>query len=269
MKKLICEEKIMNELYIVRWPRDVSSVYVHGATLTHSPNQPVYYANEVLSPGQIICTWQSLSNYLESGIAPSLPLLKAEKEYTIQLNFEADNVLPVQLQIEFFDSTGAVIASQRSTDYTFRFKVPKGTLSYNIHLVNLRHRWIKFDYLVLQEVVAEYIIEKEFKPHCDWIYVKESYKQDPQELRLIVNYGMKRILPVVLEKDSNAGMVHVYTDGVEIVQVIRELMSKFKLKYTVPLHIEAGINFYGLPEEIIGQLKHLNFRNLRLEEEKE
>lgn len=95
----------MSELYLMRWPQNLSAVYVNGATIRYSQDQSVYYANEVLSPGQIICTWSSATDYLVSGNSPSLPLLKINRTYELSLRLKADNDLPVQVQIDFFGWT--------------------------------------------------------------------------------------------------------------------------------------------------------------------
>ena len=241
----------MNEIYIVRWPKDISAVYMHGSTLKYSQNNPVYYANEVLSPGQIICSWRSISDYLSSGISPSLPMLQAEEDYTLDLKFESDNDLPVQIQIDFFDTYGEKIHSERSTEYNFQFNVPKGMACYEIHLVNLRHSWIKFDYLSLQHVNKKIVIEKEFNRHYNWIHVYPAKQLPKQKIRLIVNYGLKSILSVSFREDVDYEQVFIYSDGQNIEELIEKIIYEFQVKRNYRLFFEAGLGFYMFSHEII------------------
>lgn len=247
----------MNEVYIVRWPKDISAVYMHGSTLKYSPNHPVYYANEVLSPGQIICSWRSLSDYLSSGISPSLPMLQAGEEYTIDLKFEADNDLPLQLQIDFFDSYGEKLHSERSTEYHFRFKVPKGMVRYEIHLVNLRHRWIKFDYFSLQRTNEKIAIEKVFNPHYSWIHVHSAKHIPKQKVRFIINYGLKNTLPVSIRNDVDYEQVFAFSDGQKVEELVEEILYEFQVKRECQMTFEEGLGFYSFPREIIRKFERL------------
>lgn len=245
----------MNEIYIVRWPKDISAIYMHGSTLKYSQNNPVYYANEVLSPGQIICSWRSISDYLSSGISPSLPMLQAEEDYTLDLKFESDNDLPIQIQIDFFDTYGEKIHSERSTEYNFQFNVPKGMACYEIHLVNLRHHWIKFDYLSLQHVNKKIAIEKEFNRHYSWIHVYPAKHTPKQKVRFIINCGLKNILPVSIRDDVDYEQVFVYSDGQKIEELIEKIIYEFQVKRNYQLTFEEGTGFYTFPQEVIHKLE--------------
>lgn len=246
----------MSELYIIRWPRSISSVYAHGAILKYSQNKSVYYANEALSPGQIICTWTSASDYLLSGIAPTLPLLEAGAYYNLGLQFKADNDLPLQIRIDFFEVYGEKISSYSNTDYQFRFKVPKSTVSYKIHLVNLRHRWIEFDYFTLQKSEEKLVIAKEFNQHFDWVYAHPVQQQKmKQEVHVIINCGIKSILSLPLQEGLNYEQVFVYTDGQDIGKLIESLVQEFQVKQNYRITFKKGIGFYTLPEEIAKKLE--------------
>lgn len=246
----------MNELYVIRWPRSITSVYVHGAILKYSQDRSVYYANEVLSPGQILCTWASASDYLSSGIAPTLPLLQEEVCYSLGLQFKSDNDLPFQIRIDFFEAYGKKIISYSSTDYQFQFKVPKGTVSYEIHLVNLRHHWIEFDYLTIKKIEENIVIKKEFSQHYDWVCAYPVQQQKmKQEVRVIINCGIKSILSLPLQEELNYEQVFVYTDGQDIGKLIESLVHEFQVKQNYRITFEKGIGFYTLPEEIAKKLE--------------
>lgn len=253
----------MNDIYIVRWPRDISAVYVHGATLKYSQHNLVYYANEVLSPGQIICSWRSISDYLSSGISPSLPMLQAEEYYTLDLKFESDNDLPVQVQIDFFDTYGEKISSERSIEYSCRFKVPKGMASYEIHLVNLRHHWINFDYLSLQHVDKKVDLEKEFNRHYSWVHVYPAKHTPKQKVRFIINYGFKSIISLSIREDVDYEQVFVYSDGQNIEELIEKLIYEFQVKRNYQLTFEEGSGFYTFPHEAIHKFEINMIRNVK------
>ncbi|HGF7723026.1 TPA: accessory Sec system protein Asp3 [Enterococcus faecium] len=240
----------------MRWPRNVSAVYVHGATLRYEKDNGVYYANEVLSPGQIICSWQSVSDYLSSGIIPSLPLLKVNKQYELDIKFKADNALPVQIQINFFDEQHEMIQSYSSTEYSFRFDTPSESAYYEVNLVNLKHHWIYFDYLSIAEVQEKNIvIEKHSRQNYEWIYVRTSERETSERVRLIVNRGPRSIVPVSLNLDTNDKQIFVYTNGQDMDKLIKSInntLPHINAKQTI---IEAGTGFYTLPSETVSKIK--------------
>lgn len=245
----------MRELYIMRWPRDLTAVYVKGATIRYEQEQSVYYANEVLTPGQIICTWSSMTNYLSSGCSPSLPLLKTGKTYELRIKLKADNVLPVQIQINFLDGERVVLASYRGTDPSLAFRVPEGTVSYDVHLVNLKHQWLRFEFLTIGEVgSAREIAGAVFGQGYEWVHVCPSRAPKGGRIRIIVNKGPRSILPVSLGEGMDEEGIFIYTNGqafTSLVQSLDQIRFYREMRYT----FEAGLGYYHLPSEFIDQLK--------------
>lgn len=247
---------MMSELYLMRWPQNLSAVYVNGATIRYSQDQSVYYANEVLSPGQTICTWSSATDYLVSGNSPSLPLLKINRTYELSLRLKADNDLPVQVQIDFFDGHKEVLDSYRGTDSRLKFKVPKGTISYEVRLVNLKHEWLRFESLSIGEIGAvERIFDTTFRPHYDWVHVCPLRGSNQKTVQLIVNQGPRSILPVSLHESINVEQVFIYTDGQAIDSLIQSLSDTLRFKPEAQLSLEAGLGYYYLPSEFIIKFK--------------
>lgn len=246
---------MMSELYLMRWPHNLSAVYVNGATIQYSQDQSVFYANEVLSPGQTICTWSSVTDYLASGNPPSLPLLKINKTYELSLRLKADNDLPVQVQIDFFDSHQEVLDSYRGTDSRLKFKVPKGTISYEVRLVNLKHEWLRFESLTIGEIgVVERIFEVTSRPHYDWVHVRPLRESNRKTVRLIINQGPRSILPVSIHERCDVEQIFIYTDGQAIDSLIQSL-SQLHFKHEAKLSLEAGLGYYHLPGEFMVKFK--------------
>lgn len=255
----------MSDLYIMRWPRNLSAVYINGATIRFSKDQSVYYANEVLSPGQVICTWTSISDYLSSGNAPTLPLLKVNKEYELKTKLEADNELPVEIQINFFDDEKVLIQSYRKAGETLVFKVPKGTVSYEIHLVNLKHQWLHFENLSISENnAADRIVGTAFRQHYEWIHVRPIRGSNLNSIRLILSKGPRSILPISLHESIDYEQIFVYTDGRDIDQLIRSLNQTIRYKYDVQITLEAGLGYHSLPSEFVAKLEKSLKQNKKL-----
>jgi accessory Sec system protein Asp3 len=240
----------------MRWPRDLSKVYVNGATIRYSVDQSVHYANEVLSPGQIICTWSSTTDYLSSGSAPTLPLLKINKAYELGITLKSDNSLPVQLEIDFRDVNQELITSYRSTEDRLVFTVPKGTIFYEVHLINLKHHWINFETLMISEIgVLERIISKTFNTHYSWVYTCPIRGSNHKSIRLIINKGTKSILPVSVHESINYEQIFIYTDGQDISKLIDSLSQTLRFKQDVQFIFEAGLGYYYLPSEFVLKLE--------------
>lgn len=240
----------------MRWPRNISAVYIHGATIRYEKDKSVYYANEMLSPGQVICSWQSVTDYLSSGNAPSLPLLKANKKYELDIKIKADNDLPIQIQINFFDDHHEIIQTYSSTEYSFHFEVPNGMAFYEVNLVNLKHRWIRFDYFSIGEVLEnKRVIEKHSRQNYEWIYVRTLERETSERVRLIVNRGPRSIVPVSLNLDTNDKQIFVYTNGQDIDKLIKSINNTLPHINVYQTIIEAGVGFYTLSSEDIKKIK--------------
>ena len=246
----------MNEFYIIRWPQNMSAVYVNGATIKYSNNQSVYYANEVLSPGQTICTWSSATDYLSSGNPPSLPLLKVNKTYELSLKLQSDRGLAVQVQIDFFDAQRKLLDSYWGTELRFSINVPKGTVSYEVRLVNLTHKWICFEFLSIGEIGAiEKIFEICSRAHYDWVHTRPIRDSNVGKIKLMVNKGPRSILPISLDDSIDYEKVFIYTDGKQIEQLIKSLSQTLRFNHSNQLILEEGLGYYHLPSEFIVKFK--------------
>lgn len=246
----------MSELYIMHWPNDLSAVYVNGATIRYSKDQSVDYANEVLSPGQILCTWASTTDYLSSGSAPCLPLLKINKTYELGVKLEADNPLPVQVQVNFWDANQVLLDSYRGTESRLAFTVPKGTFTYEVHLVNLKHRWIHFETLTISELGAmDRVVGTGFSQHYDWVHVRPLRGSNHKSVQLIVNQGPRSILPLSLHERDDVEQIFIYTNGQDIEPLIQSLAQNLRNKPDAQLSLEAGLGYYHLPSEFIVKFK--------------
>lgn len=239
----------MNKLFIIRWPTNPKAAYVNGATIRYFQNKNVYYANEVLSPGQVICSWYSETDYMGSGLLPTLPLLSAGKKYQLSLRLKSDNVMPVQISLKFLDSNKNVIAVNRSTDMHFDFTVPTATVTYQIELINLNHKWLLFDYLIIQESLAVEDISTAayLKPHYDLVHVTQS---DNQAIEIVVNAGPKTIIPIDVDSQKKTDQIYMFTDGSDIDKMMRHLHYIFAHQSYSQSMIVPGIGFYTLSDSV-------------------
>lgn len=247
----------MSDLYIMRWPSNLSAVYVNGATIRYFKNRYVYYANEVMSPGQIICSWYSATDYLDSGIAPSLPLLQANKSYELDFRLKSDHALPTQMQIKFYDHQHQIIQSLSDTENHLNFVVPDNTVAYEINLINLKHSWIMFDYLAIREAVNNepIVIEKRFKQHYDWIHATEATKIKLQIARLIISTGPKSLIPITINHEESVAQIFVFTDGNELDKLIADLRYTFQHKHYDQIILSPGVGYYAIAGEITKQIE--------------
>lgn len=246
----------MSELFIVKWPINISSTYIHGATLRYSKNKSVYYSNEVLSPGQVICSWHSVTDYLLMGAVPELPLLKQGREYYIKIFLDADNKLPVQININFFDHNKDNIESFSSTDFNFNFIVPVGTVSYDVNLINLKHQWIKFDYLLISDMDnTELVVDKVFRKNYECIYPHKFIDSKSTDATLIVSKGPKNITSSNIDIYDTTDHIFIYTNGEDIDNLVTDLKLIFNVHKYNNLTLQPSLEFYALPHNFIKKLK--------------
>ena len=68
----------------------------------------------------------------------------------------------VLVQIDFLDGHKEVLDSYRGTDPRLVFTVPKGMVSYEVRLVNLKHEWLHFEFISIGEIGAVELMSATF-----------------------------------------------------------------------------------------------------------
>jgi accessory Sec system protein Asp3 len=138
--------------YFVAWPPEYADVWINGSTIRTLSDNRTYYANEMISPGQIIAKWRSQTNYLETGVQPTLPLLKRDHQYFFDAVIKANREPAVQWQIVFFDVGGNMIDEMTFQSNKGTFLFPKDATTYEVNLINLYHKWLEFTYFEISDV---------------------------------------------------------------------------------------------------------------------
>ncbi|GAK31175.1 hypothetical protein WOSG25_080070 [Weissella oryzae SG25] len=244
----------MTNVYFVRWPNDLSDVSVHGSTIQLLPDGTTYFSNVFFSPGMPICTWHSKTDYMLSGGAPSLPLLEANSEYHLSAILEADQALAVQLEIKYFDVRGNLIETDNFADLEVDFVLPNEAVSYDISLLNLKHQWIKFKYLILSDSSKIDKLDINFSRHSGWVTVNDSTNQ-PDSNKYVVNFSFGQLTELNFN-DSEINRIFAYSDGnrPDFLELMNKLGNKFLNQSGSTLSILPGKNFEYFPTDLREEL---------------
>lgn len=142
----------MNKNYFINWPKNYKDMAINGSTISYQKNGEVYFSNALCSPGKVLVKWRSKSDFVKTGIEPTLPLLRAGTRYSLVANLTSDRELAVKLQLVFLDINNDELETVQLENLNGNFTVPTNTVSYEIRLLNLHHTWLKFKYLEIQKV---------------------------------------------------------------------------------------------------------------------
>lgn len=249
----------MNKLFIIRWPCNLADIYVNGSDIKYLRNGSVYYANEVLSPGQTICVWRSHKHYLKEGIAPTLPLLEVGRSYYISTGVKTNGEMSLQMEISFYDRYQNKLKTTRSTEQEFAIEVPEGTTNYEIRLVNLKNRWLQFDYLTISDQkLGETIQLMQLNKHYSFVETKTKTGIGVSgEASFIVSLSPMNPLNLVIDDNKRKRVVHILTDGKHIAEMLDCLQKIYHITNTVigSYSLIAGQNFNRLPIKQIKEIK--------------
>lgn len=253
----------MNNIYFTRWPDNLSDVAVTGTDIRYLEDGKVYFSNETFSPGKVLCTWRSKTNYIEQGIKPTLPLLESGQKYTLTAQLKSDNGMSVQLQIIFYDINQEKIDGIILKGLSDKFTYPDDAVSYEISLLNLNNKWLKFDYLKINNVKDKRSVTAHLGKHGSFIFTKPAINGVVgKRLGITFSRGPSTIteVPELIDKSVLGGIIHVYTDGNNLKKLLNEIKNKFEFKNLSVLEHQKNC-FYHLTDSEIKQIKYFLSKN--------
>lgn len=247
----------MNNIYFTRWPDNLSDVAVTGTDIRYLENGKIYFANETFSPGKILCTWRSQTNYIEQGIKPSLPLLKSGENYRLVAKLDSDKKLSVQLQIIFYDIYKEKIDEVILNGLSDEFSYPEEAVSYEVNLLNLNHKWIKFDYLKITNVKDRRRVSAHLGRHGSFIFVTAEVNEfASRRVGITFSRGPLTVteVPELVDKSVPGGIVHAFTDGNNLKELLEAIKNELGLPNLSLLRHQKNV-FNNLTELEINQIK--------------
>lgn len=239
----------MNSTFISRWPVDLAAVNVDGSIIDFLEDGSVTFSNEMLSPGAIISSWYSKPQHLFGRSNAMLPILKPAVTYHLTVNMLADRDRSTQIQLIFYDANDQEI-SRENLDETGNFVYPQESHNFQINLVNIRHRWIHFSDLQINEVTDNAFESMIFGDHWGIMpgrLVQQLGSDDLVEVVVSFDQGQSSYSFPDDEKD-----IYVITDGQNLENLVENL---YKVSATKRLQLKAGKNFYYLTEDAISNLR--------------
>lgn len=204
--------KTMSNYFVIRWPLRMNNTYSFGSVINYQKGK-IYFKNERMSPGERIHTWKSKFNYhIRDSEFSQLPLLKRGVKYQVNAKAEVVPEGSVQVQLDFFDNRDEIIDGPLTIDLDGEFVVPEEMDHYQLSLVNLNNRSLKFENLVIEPLESEFAVATT-SGYMNTTYIwnrQDDFFEDVEvylRSRLLYSgayLGKKNTLRIFVEIDSRA-----------------------------------------------------------------
>lgn len=121
---------------------------IAGSKIIHKNNE-IVFTNEGMAPGTVIRSWCSTAKYLDEETSPTLPLIKRFARYRLLVDLNVTPSNSVYFEVVFFNKNANVIKSEIIEGSEGTFLCPENGFSYEIHLVNVNNKLLKFRKILL------------------------------------------------------------------------------------------------------------------------
>ncbi len=138
----------------IYWNDYAFESYLYGSKIEFE-NKDVIFSNALMSPGSVIKTWYSKTNFQEKRMEPSLPMIDGENRYNLSRDIDCANKNDIIMRIVFFDRYENILDSLIIREDSANFNCPIKTYSYQIELINGGKCDFVFHKLVLKEYENE------------------------------------------------------------------------------------------------------------------
>lgn len=175
----------MGQGSIIKWGKNYTDSYNYGSEIIIS-NKKVIFSSPMMPVGTKIKKWNSKGNYSVSRSSPTLPLLIGGSKYHLELFIKKDENNSLLYSIEFYDKFNNIINTKYFNDEYLDFLYPVEAVSYEISLINKKHKQIEFYFMLLLPAIS-------FKKNN----IKVFYKSN--------------ILRVISEENENHSSIYIDT----------------------------------------------------------
>ncbi|GBG96357.1 accessory Sec system protein Asp3 [Lactococcus termiticola] len=228
-------------VWIIKWGESFSESYAFGAKVKKEPNS-VYYSASMMPVASKIRTWKAIGSFAVDRTSPALPLLLAGEEYHIKALLEADDNASFELRVDCYDRFGNLIEMFSNDGLELTFTYPNETVNYEVALVNKRHKYLYFNYLLISD--KENIDAVKLGPSAgllkaddeptytiDYLWRQTNIVKRPTGLGLMVQPDIKSLV-----------------SGLELMSEVIQKDAAESETGAKKLRILKGINFEKLPE---------------------
>lgn len=143
------------ETWTIFWNKYSADTYLFGSKINYHKRDDVEFTNHLMSPGSVIKTWYSKTNYHTQRIEPELPMIDGESEYRIIINMDVPKGQSCLVRLVFYDKYGLEAGYLNVWEKQMDFKCPLKTYSYCMQLVNGGMQEVRFHYIMIQEKLNE------------------------------------------------------------------------------------------------------------------
>lgn len=138
----------MGQGTIIKWGKNYVESYNYGSKIIIG-DEKVIFSSPMMPVGAKIKKWNSKGNYSVNRSSPLLPLLIGGCEYHLEFFIKKDENNSLLYSIEFYDKFNNSIDIKYFNDEYLDFLYPVEAVSYEISLINKKHKQIEFYFMIL------------------------------------------------------------------------------------------------------------------------
>ena len=137
------------------WGPISSADYLWGSVIERLAEDQIRFMNPLMTSGQVLKTWKSLTSYGEDRMAPSLPLLQRGQTYVVEVQMTSCPAHTVMLEVVCQDRFGKIVDRQVSTEGQVKLVYPEQAYSYQVRLLSAGMQEFTFRYFTISPISSE------------------------------------------------------------------------------------------------------------------
>lgn len=239
--------EVLENFYMIKWGTDFSDNYNYGARIELLKNDFVRFSSPFIPAGTPIKVWQSKTEYHADRKSPMLPILMNGKEYRIVLEAEFDNADAGQLTIEFFDVNQDLIDKVHFQDLTGNFTYPENAVTYKVQLVNKKHEFIIFKYLLIFSEPLKEQYEFKLNKNLSVLFFKAKHSYEGLKTTVVVLKNSKYVTSLEINEYRNYFFLLSNESEGDWLEAATYVVDRLQsIPKSSPIEINRGLRFNNL-----------------------
>ena len=146
---------MISETWNVYWSEYSADTYLYGSKIEYKSRTEVHFTNEQMPPATVIKRWYSKTNFQQTRVEPTLPMIDGEGSYELAMSIDKKPDEEILIRLVFYDKYDNEVGNLIVRDPVEAFKCPMPTYSYCMELINGGVSDFVFHYIQIRELVDE------------------------------------------------------------------------------------------------------------------
>ena len=235
----------MSNISIIKWGNRYTESYTYGSEIILNKSS-VYFSSPMMPVGAKIKSWYSKGSYSINRVSPLLPLLIGGKNYQLALFLEKNERNCFQVTIEFFDEFDNEIAIEYFNELKFNFTYPVDAVSYRISLINKKHEYIKFYFMMISDIPVTEV--NEVLVNEDFTIMDFTSDFSKNEIEVVID-NLVRETTMITKSNVEKNYLYLFLNQHDKNNFVKSIVAlvKYLERYNSEIRILPGNNFEQSP----------------------